>query len=200
MHTRFARCLCRVVVTLGVAWPALLPAQTPRVVFGGVELAIAAGSGRGGEYTDRKQMSSRLGIALALRAHPALDVTLGADWETLFLPGDRVDVCVIGTDGECVPWFPEFRGWSVTGGVRWRPDPRLAIGARVGGGRYRIAENHFSSGQPRGATGTLVFREEIAVRVAPALWLFAVGSHQRFADVAGESIGGRQLGLGVRLQ
>lgn len=179
------------------AGAATLGAQSRRPSFA-AEVALGGGSGRGGEYRDRGQWTRRVGAMAVLPLRANLALTVGADLETVEHIGDYIDLCVIASDGECIPEFPGFAGWTGAVGLQYTPTDGFIVGARVGAGRYHTPKRDVRD-RPREHAAALAFRQVLAVRAVGPVWLVGSVSVVRVAPIGGDALGARTITVGVRV-
>lgn len=187
------RALALVVLATAVAG-----AQSTRRSAIGVDVAIGAAPGRGGEYLDRDLATARAGINVAFPFVSRSWIVAGADIEHAWWMLGRADICQRRSDGACMRGFPAVRGWSTELGLRVTPVARLELQALAGAGRYRTETGdieraiQFSTAR--------VLHGDVAVRMLGGVWLTATGRELRLLDpIDGARLSVRPVTLGVRL-
>jgi len=173
-------------------------AQSTRRSAIGVDVAIGAAPGRGGEYLDRELATARAGLTVAFPFVPRSWIVAGADIEHAWWLRGRADDCAPRSDGACMRGFPAVRGWSTELGLRVAPAARVEMQALAGAGRYRT-ELGDTEREIRFSTAR-VLHGDVAVRVIGDVWLTVTGREIRLLDpIDGARLSVRPLTLGVRL-
>lgn len=117
------------VLVLVTTAAASLPAQKRLSVA--ADAGLTDGKGRGGDYDNRTLQGFRFAASARFGAKH-IGMFAEVSKESLgSLYGDKL-ICQVGTNGQCVPSFPQMHGWSTSIGVLVRPrhflEGRIGIG------------------------------------------------------------------------
>jgi hypothetical protein len=188
-------CLAAVIMV-----PLGLHAQSPRSITVDASVGTSGGVG-GGEYRGREGVAADGLLAHAFRRAPggALIAGLGASFQGA-LGSD--DVCVIGSRGQCLEYFPSMSTVGVLAGWEGRRGTGRVTGTTarlLAGPAFVQMDGDDSTGQ-RGATAGLQARFDLAT---PHLGPVALVGSLRGTAVPrfrGETYGAWAAGIGVRVR
>ena len=124
-----------------------------------VDGAVGSGHGwRGGERVDRTLIVGDLLVVVRLnQPRHGFPVGLEAsrDWQ---INGDKI--CVVGSDGRCIPQYPGFHGLAVVSGHQWQPLAAMSVRVLAGPGYYTV---FFKDDTPTAFSLGLGGRADVAV-------------------------------------
>jgi len=133
MLIRPTRTLLYLVVLVTTALSAPLQAQHRLSVA--ADVGLTDGEGRGGDYDNRTLQGFRFAASARFGAE-RIGVFAEVSKESLgSLYGDKL-ICRVGTNGQCVPSYPQMYGWSTSIGVLVRPRHFLEGRLGIGPARY----------------------------------------------------------------
>jgi hypothetical protein len=176
--------------------PAVARAQWPGWIA--IDGALGEAAGRGGEYTDRTRAVWRLGAQGRVAGPAGISAIIGLDRERYFLAGDRVDICVLGSRGQCMPEFPEFSGWTGAVGLRSETFDWLAVTALAGLGRHRSTDGAVRH-LPDDAGSGLVVHGDVALRTWRNIWLTGAVRRTDLGVIRGERLRLQAITVGLRV-
>lgn len=176
--------------------PVAAQAQWPHWV--GIGGAIGGAAGRGGEYSDRARAVWRLSAEGRVVVREGTSVIVAIDRERVFTDGDRVDICALGSHGQCMPEFPEFSGWVGAAGLRSEVFNRFAVTALAGLGRHRSTDGAVRH-LPDDAGSGLMVHGDVALRAWRGVWLTAAARHTELGAIRGDPLRLRTITVGLRV-
>jgi len=171
-------------------------AQWPR--WAAIDGAFGGAVGRGGEYTDLTRGVWRLGVQGRVVSLAGLGVIVGVDRDRYFMGGGRIDICALGSHGQCMPEFPEFSGWAGAVGLRSESSERLAITALAGLGRHRSTDGAVRH-LPDNVGSGLMVHGDVALRTWRNIWLTAAAQRTDLGEIRGDRLRLQGITVGLRV-
>lgn len=180
--------------------PLALHAQAPRALTVDVTVGISGGIG-GGEYRGREGPSADGLLAHAVRRAPggALIAGLGASFQGAIWSDD---MCVIGSRGQCLEYFPSMTTLGLLAGWEGRRGRGRSTGATarlLAGPAYVHLDGDDSAGQ-RGSAAGFQARLDLATPHLGPVALVGTVRGTAVPRFRGERYGAWALGVGVRLR
>jgi len=129
-----------IVWAIGAIWPTrTTEAQTRTSVA--LDAAVGSGRGKGGEFVDRQLVGARLGVSVRRWQTSRWGVFIEGSMDGLDLTTGHKLSCLLNSRGGCVPWFPDFAGPTLVGGLAFaRADRRFELRTGLGGASYTAAD------------------------------------------------------------
>lgn len=178
-------------IILATALAAPLQAQNRLSVA--ADVGLTDGEGHGGDYDNRTLQGVRFagsirfgGERVAMFAEVSKE-SLG----TLY--GDKL-TCRLGTNGQCVPSYPQMHGWSTSLGVLVRPRHFLEGRLGIGPARY------FPRGQDDLRLGAIVGLADIAAYPVSHVGLALAVQQVALARYRGDRLSVRPFTIAVRVR
>lgn len=176
--------------------PVVAQAQWPHWVS--ISGALGGAAGSGGEYRDRTRAVWRLSAEGRVVGRAGASVIVAIDRERYFMSGDRIDICVLGSHGQCMSEFPEFSGWVGAAGLRSEAVDWFAITALAGLGRHRSTDGAVRH-LPDDAGSGLMVHGDVALRTWRSVWLTAAVRRTDLGVIRGDRLRLQTITVGLRV-
>jgi hypothetical protein len=189
IRSRKNRVYCVVLFVIALATP--LQAQGRLSIA--ADVGLTDGTGRGGEYDNRTLQGLRFSASARLGGERA-GIFVEVARESLgSLFGDKL-ICRMGTNGLCVPSYPQVHGWSTSVGVLIRPRHFLEGRLGVGPARYVTRDQ----ANPR--MSAIIGLADIAVYPLSHVGLALAVQEIAFARYSGNDLSVRPFTVALRLR
>lgn len=142
----------------------------------GADIAVGLTSASGGEYTNAQQSVKRLAVDARLATFGSAVVLFQLETDRASHLGDFVNICVVGSNTQCVSEFPDLTTYAAGFALRQTVDSIRSFTLRLGSGMVTATDARGRASVADRSSVAFLASFDIGVRTIQRVWL-TFGAH-----------------------